>query len=57
MVLTVLSGAGNIKINDNIQEMEQGAVVMANGQDDFGIPTVTEDMSVLVTISPNPTNK
>jgi len=56
LVLTVLSGAGNIKINDNVQSMEQGSVVMATGQDDFGIPNVTEDMSILVTISPNPAN-
>ncbi len=56
LVLTVLSGTGDIKINDNVQEMEKGTVVMAYGQDDFGIPNVTEDMSVLVTISPNPTN-
>ena len=56
VVFTVLAGNGEIKINDEIRGMEKGTVVMANGEDDFEIPRVNEDMSLFVTISPNPVN-
>lgn len=54
--LLVLSGSGEIRVNDEINRVEQGMFLTAKGQDDFEIPKVTEDMSVLVTISPIPAN-
>ncbi|MPW26172.1 cupin domain-containing protein [Alkalibaculum sp. M08DMB] len=54
--LLVLSGAGEIRINDEVKELVQGMFLTAKGQDDFEIPRVTKDLSVLVTISPIPAN-
>lgn len=57
LILTALSGAGEVKVNNDIAKITKGSVLMAKGDDEFSIPNVTEDMSVLVTISPNPTNE
>lgn len=57
VVLNVLSGSGEIKINDELGRLEKGFVLTAKGEDDFEIPRVTEDMSLFVTISPNPSNE
>ncbi len=57
VVLLVLSGSGEIRINDEDERVEVNSVVQAKGEDDFSIPVVTEDMSLFVTISPNPSNK
>lgn len=57
VVFTVLSGSAIIKINDESEEIEKGSVVMSKGEDDFEIPKVSEDLSLFVTISPNPSNK
>lgn len=56
VVINVLSGSGEIKINNEVEKIEKGTVAMAKGEDDFAIPNVTEDMSIFVTISPNPSN-
>ncbi|MBS4022753.1 MAG: hypothetical protein KGZ79_10095 [Dethiobacter sp.] len=51
-----LSGNGEIKINNEVQKIKQGSVGLAKGEDDFEIPSVSEDISLYVTISPNPAN-
>lgn len=56
LVMHVLSGSGEIKINDEVEKLIKGSVVSAKGEDDFSIPTVNEDMSIFVVISPNPSN-
>jgi len=57
LVLNVLDGKGEIRINDEVQQLEKGAFLSAKGEDDFEIPKVAEDMSLLVIISPNPSNE
>lgn len=57
LVVTVLSGAGEIKINNDTVKINQGSILLAYGEDDFSIPSVTEDMSVLVIINPRPINE
>lgn len=57
VVFSVLSGSGEIKINDEVRKITRGSVVLARGEDDFSVPAVHEDMSAFVTISPNPTNE
>lgn len=57
LVLNVLQGKGEIRINDEVEQLEKGVFLSAKGEDDFEIPKVTEDMSLLVTISPNPSNE
>ncbi len=56
LVLVVLSGSGKIRINDETGNLAANTFVMAKGEDEFEIPTVTEDMSLLVNIAPNPSN-
>lgn len=54
VVLNVLSGSGEVRINDEDERVSMYSVVQADGNDDFSIPVVTEDMSLFVCISPNP---
>lgn len=56
VVYKVLSGSGEIKINDLIEKVEEGTIGYVEGEYDFSIPKVNEDMSLLVTISPRPKN-
>ena len=56
VVYKVLSGSGEIKINDSIEKVEEGTIGYVEGEYDFSIPKVNEDMSLLVTISPRPKN-
>jgi len=57
LVMHVLSGSGEIQINDEVEKLVKGSVVSAKGEDDFSIPTVNEDMSIFIIISPNPSNE
>ncbi|HYE10842.1 MAG TPA: cupin domain-containing protein [Patescibacteria group bacterium] len=57
LVIHVLSGSGEAKINDEVAKLESGVVLYAKGEDEFSIPTVSEDMSIFVTLSPNPSNE
>lgn len=57
VVLNVLQGKGEIRINDEDERVEKDSILQASGQDHFGIPIVNEDMSVFVCISPNPENR
>ena len=54
LLLSVLSGCGEIKVNDEVKNISKGSVVFVNGDDELSIPTVTEKMSIHVVISPNP---
>ena len=57
LVMIVLSGSGQIQINEETEKLTKGSVVYAKGEDEFSIPSVSEDMTIYVTISPNPTNQ
>jgi gentisate 1,2-dioxygenase len=57
LIYHVLSGCGEIKINDDVSEISNGTVGFVKGQDDFSIPTVKDDLSLFVSISPNPSNE
>jgi mannose-6-phosphate isomerase-like protein (cupin superfamily) len=57
LVLHVLSGSAQIKINEESGTLSPGAVIYAKGEDDFSIPVVNEDLSLFVVISPNPSNE
>lgn len=57
IVVTVLAGEGKIKINNDESKLTEGAIILAKGQDEFSIPSVTKDLSVQVTIIPNPTDE
>ena len=57
VILIVLSGSGEIRINDEDERVEKDSVVQAIGTDDFAIPVVTEDMSLFICIAPNPSNQ
>ncbi len=56
VVYKVLSGSGEIKINDSVEKVEEGTIGYVSGEDDFSIPKVDNDLSLLVTISPRPKN-
>ena len=56
LLLHVLSGTGEVKINDEIVTLETGTVLCAKGEDEFSIPKVKEDMSIFVNLCPNPSN-
>lgn len=56
VVLNVLQGKGELQINDEIQKIQKGSAALANGKDEFGIPSVEEDLSLFVSISPRPNN-
>lgn len=54
VVLFALSGVCRMRVNDETQDIRDGSVVLVRGEDDFEIPEVTQDLSLYVTISPNP---
>lgn len=56
VVLIVLQGKGEIQVEKELQKIQKGSVVLAKGKEDFGIPTVEEDLSLFVNISPKPHN-
>lgn len=54
--LAVLRGAGTVQVNDERVDLTAGAFLTLTGADELAIPDVQEDMSLLVTLSPNPSN-
>lgn len=52
----VLQGKGEVQVNDEVQRIQKGSVVLAKGKDEFGIPKVEEDLSIFVTVTPKPNN-
>lgn len=56
LVAIVLSGKGELKINQETENIEKGTIITAKGDDDFSIPRVDENLSLFVSISPNPSN-
>lgn len=57
VVLIVLQGKGELQINEEVQKLQKGSAALANGKDEFGIPSVEEDLSLFVSISPRPNDK
>nr|WP_312578505.1 cupin domain-containing protein [Sedimentibacter sp.] len=57
VVLIVLQGKGELQINDDVQKLQKGSAALANGKDEFGIPSVEENLSLFVSISPRPNDK
>ena len=57
LMLFVLKGKGEARVNDVSYQLSQGTVLKADGPDVFAIPKVEEDMSVLVHLGPNPSNE
>lgn len=54
LVYTVLSGSAELKVNDATTKITEGSIGLVAGEDDFSIPRIVEDMSLLVTLSPRP---
>jgi len=57
LVLCVLQGAGEVRVNEDAARLETGDFLSVKGEDEFEIPSVAQDMSMLVTLSPNPSNE
>ncbi len=54
LVYKVLSGSGEMMVNDSTIKIKEGSIGLVNGEDDFSIPKIEEDMSLYVTLSPRP---
>jgi quercetin dioxygenase-like cupin family protein len=52
----VLKGECDIAVNQDRYSLSEGSVFMIEGQDDFAIPEVKKNLSLYVTLSPNPEN-
>lgn len=57
LVIGVLAGKGEIAVGFERAWVNAGAVLTVKGEEDFGVPTVEENLSLFVTISPNPSNE
>lgn len=57
LVLTVLQGKGTIGIGGETAEFGEGDFLSVKGDEDFGVPNVTENLTLMVTLSPNPTDQ
>jgi quercetin dioxygenase-like cupin family protein len=57
LVIGVLAGKGEVSVGFERAWVNAGAVLAVKGEEDFGVPTVEEDLSLFVTISPNPSNE
>jgi quercetin dioxygenase-like cupin family protein len=57
VILIVLSGKGEVRVNEEDERVEKDSVIQASGEDDFSIPVVNEDMSLFVCVCPNPANQ
>jgi len=56
LAIQILAGNGTIKINDTPERLESGQLYYLAGTDMLEVPEVTENLSLLVTIAPNPSN-
>jgi quercetin dioxygenase-like cupin family protein len=56
LTLFVIQGKGEVQVGEEIQKIQRGSAVLAKGKEPFGIPSVEEDLSVFVTITPKPNN-
>ena len=54
LTLLVLQGSAELKVGNETQTISKGSVVLANGNEEFGIPRVDEDLSLFVTLTPRP---
>lgn len=56
LIATVLSGQCTVEVNGEKTALAEGSILMVKGEDTFGIPEVKTDLSLYVTLSPNPDN-
>jgi quercetin dioxygenase-like cupin family protein len=56
LIVLVVRGAGDMAVNRDTYALSEGSVFMIAGEDDFAVPKVTKDLSLFVTLSPNPQN-
>lgn len=56
LTLLVLQGSCDLQVDNEVQKIQKGSVVLAKGDEEFGIPKVHEDLSIFVTLTPNPTD-
>ena len=56
LTAAVLKGECKIAVNQDQYTLSEGNVFMIEGQDDFAIPEVKKNLSLYVTLSPNPEN-
>ncbi|MEN6472115.1 MAG: hypothetical protein ABFC62_11670 [Clostridiaceae bacterium] len=56
LMLNVLGGKGTPRVNSETGARNAGDYLSVKGEDDFEIPAVAEDMTLLVSLSPNPSN-
>ncbi len=56
LIATVLAGQCTVEVNGEKAPLSQGLALMVKGEETFGIPEVKSDLSLYVTLSPNPEN-
>lgn len=56
LMLHVLGGKGTLRVNSETVALKAGDYLSVQGEDDFEVPAVAEDMTLLVSLSPNPSN-
>jgi quercetin dioxygenase-like cupin family protein len=56
LLLTVLKGKGQARVNGRLVSLALGTILHVEGQEDFAVPVVEEHLSLLATLSPNPEN-
>lgn len=56
LTLQILAGAGTIAINDEPQPIVKNQLYILAGADILEVPLVSAPLSMLVNITPNPTN-
>jgi hypothetical protein len=56
LIATVLAGSCVAEVNGAKHDLSVHSALIVKGEDDFGIPQVTVNLSLYVTLSPNPSN-
>lgn len=57
LIIAVLQGTGVIQVNDEKANVKNGSFLTLTKADELAVPEVTENLTLFVTISPNPSNK
>ncbi|WP_019229852.1 cupin domain-containing protein [Sedimentibacter sp. B4] len=56
LTFIVIQGKGEVQVGEEVQKIQKGSAVLAKGKESFGIPSVEEDLSIFVTLTPKPNN-
>lgn len=56
LLLTVLKGKGQARVNGRLVSLALGTILHVEGDEDFAVPVVEDNLSLLATLSPNPEN-